>query len=131
MSLVLDEASVMENGNVYCGTIWGAEKRIHEEYKHQVEYYRSIPFETTYEHIIMGGLRPMETLLTVLLALQDGPMAGMRLSILPHGDPETNTALSNKASGCCFRLAWGCMLTISISTVLANLIICIKRVLSE
>lgn len=45
----------MANGNVYCGTIWGAEKRIHEEYKHQVEYYRSIVFENTYEYIIMRG----------------------------------------------------------------------------
>lgn len=47
-ALALEEAAVMENGHVYCGTIWGVEKRIHEEYKHQVEYYRSISFDNTY-----------------------------------------------------------------------------------
>lgn len=48
MSFGFDVAAVMDNGNVYCGIIWDAEKRIYEEHKHQVEYYRSIPFENTY-----------------------------------------------------------------------------------
>lgn len=49
-------------------------------------------------NIIMGCLWPIETLLMVLLDLQDGQMAGMGLSILPQGYPETITALSNKAN---------------------------------
>ena len=81
-ALALNEVGVTENGNMYYGTIQDAEKKVHEEYKHQVNYFRSIPFGNTYWDIITGDPWPMETLLAVLLALQDRPMARMRVSVL-------------------------------------------------
>ena len=47
-ALALNEVGVTENGNMYYGTIQDAEKKVHEEYKHQVNYFRSIPFGNTY-----------------------------------------------------------------------------------
>lgn len=70
-------------------------------------------------NIILGNLgplplRPMGTFLTVLLALQDGQMASMRLSTLPQGCLEANNGpepmknQQQKPSDVCFPLFW-CM----------------------
>lgn len=90
--MALNEAGVTGNGNVYHETIQEAEKKIHDECKHQVDYFRSIPLGNTYSYIIMGD--PMETLLAIL-ALQDRPMARMRVSVLfPRAALRQTTVLS-------------------------------------
>lgn len=74
----------------------------------------------------------METLLMVLLALQDGQMVGMRLSILPQRQTQPSaTKPSDVVSSLWGGGGGGFTFTIAITIVFANLIICIKRVFSE
>lgn len=81
---------------------------------------------------------PLETLLIILIASEDGEVSRMRLNNLPQGYTETNNCLESVENQQQSQLMYafplkgnGCLFTISIITKFANTSIGMMKVFNE